>query len=78
MSVYVSVCYRESDEGMLDDFEEEVEKKGEMTEAKKEMFTHLKKTKEDVKTKTDTKDKKNTVNTCCITLFINQASYELC
>ena len=40
--MFLAVCFRETDDDMLDQFEEEVSKKGEMTDAKKEMFSQLK------------------------------------
>ena len=40
--MFLAVCFRETDDDMLDKFEEEVSNRGEMTEAKKEMFSQLK------------------------------------
>ena len=56
------MCLREADEGgaALENFEEEVANKGEMTEAKKEMFTQLKQKQEQPSSK-DNKSKRNEV-----------------
>ena len=56
------MCYRESDEAALEDFEEQVESRGEMTEAKKEMFTQLKQTKDITKSKSEQQEEKKRKN----------------
>ncbi|XP_005103641.2 uncharacterized protein LOC101862815 [Aplysia californica] len=57
--MFLAVCYRESDDGMLENFEEEVASKGEMTEAKKEMFSQLKQKQKEPQSDSKSKAKEN-------------------
>ena len=58
--MFLAVCFRETDDDMLDQFEEEVSKRGEMTEAKQEMFSQLK-----AKTKDKLKEESNEAEGAC-------------